>query len=125
MADPGQATESSSSGSEQTAIVPTDSSPVDSLDPPAGDTKAEQDGTLAEDEEAQLAAIAAGVHDQDDLEGDIGRQADQMLLEQADERDQKRLDKTKKEKAKLRGRGGTAKKMISAVGIEKSFSKGW
>jgi len=48
------------------------------------------------DEAAQLAALATGVRDQDDLERDIGRQADQLLLEQADERDKKRLEKTEK-----------------------------
>ncbi|KKY17286.1 putative dna repair and recombination protein rad26 [Diplodia seriata] len=38
------------------------------------------------------------VRDQDDLERDIGRQADRMLTEQADERDNKRLQKALTEK---------------------------
>ncbi|WPH02850.1 Hypothetical protein R9X50_00571800 [Acrodontium crateriforme] len=50
------------------------------------------------DPAAQLAALATGVRDQDDLERDIGRQADQLLLEQADERDRKRAEKTQKSK---------------------------
>nr|POE78661.1 dna repair protein rhp26 [Quercus suber] len=55
------------------------------------------------DEATQLAALAAGVRDQDDLERDIGRQADQLLQEQADERDTKRLEKTDKQKELLLG----------------------
>lgn len=54
-----------------------------------------------DDEAAQLAELATGVRDQDDLERDIGRQADQLLLKQADERDQKRLDKTQKDRDRL------------------------
>ncbi|KAL8947146.1 MAG: hypothetical protein Q9222_006540 [Ikaeria aurantiellina] len=56
---------------------------------------------LGEDEATRLQALAADVRDQDDLERDVGRQADQMLLEQANERDQKRLDKTQTDKEKL------------------------
>ncbi|SMR47432.1 unnamed protein product [Zymoseptoria tritici ST99CH_3D1] len=59
------------------------------------------DSEIEGDEAAQLAALATGVRDQDDLERDIGRQADQMLTEQADERDKKRLEKTQKEKDRL------------------------
>ncbi|EON65261.1 hypothetical protein W97_04499 [Coniosporium apollinis CBS 100218] len=51
-----------------------------------------------EDAEARLKLLATGVRDQDDLERDIGRQADQLLTEQADERDKKRLEKTQSEK---------------------------
>ncbi|KAL8849013.1 MAG: hypothetical protein Q9221_005974 [Calogaya cf. arnoldii] len=54
-----------------------------------------------EDEATRLRALAADVRDQDDLERDVGRQADQMLTEQANERDQKRLDKTIADKEKL------------------------
>ncbi|KAL8668372.1 MAG: hypothetical protein Q9168_006997 [Polycauliona sp. 1 TL-2023] len=54
-----------------------------------------------EDEATRLRALAADVRDQDDLERDVGRQADQMLTDQANERDQKRLDKTMSEKEKL------------------------
>ncbi|KAL2355476.1 SNF2 family N-terminal domain-containing protein [Cryomyces antarcticus] len=53
------------------------------------------------DEEARLAQLATGIRDQDDLERDIGRQADQLLLEQANERDNKRLDKTKLDRGRL------------------------
>ncbi|KAL9096786.1 MAG: hypothetical protein Q9165_001274 [Trypethelium subeluteriae] len=51
-----------------------------------------------EDDAIRLAKLTADVRDQDDLERDIGRQADQMLVEQADERDNKRLEKTVQEK---------------------------
>ncbi|KAL8812876.1 MAG: hypothetical protein Q9200_000698 [Gallowayella weberi] len=54
-----------------------------------------------ENEETRLRALAADVRDQDDLERDVGRQADRMLTEQANERDQKRLDKTSSEIEKL------------------------
>jgi DNA excision repair protein ERCC-6 len=56
-----------------------------------------------DDEAAQMIALAADIRDQDDIERDIGRQADQLLFEQADERDQKRMDKTQKEKDRLQG----------------------
>ncbi|GAB7339418.1 hypothetical protein MBLNU457_6052t1 [Dothideomycetes sp. NU457] len=55
------------------------------------------------DEAALLAALGADTRDQDDLERDIGRQADAMLTQQADERDNKRLEKTKTDKARLEG----------------------
>ena len=55
------------------------------------------------DEATLLAALGADTRDQDDLERDIGRQADAMLTEQADERDNKRLDKTRTDKARLEG----------------------
>lgn len=57
--------------------------------------------TLGEDEAARLKDLATEVRDQDDLERDVGRQADQLLTEQADERDQKRLEKTQADKDKL------------------------
>ncbi|KAK4995235.1 DNA repair protein rhp26, partial [Elasticomyces elasticus] len=66
---------------------------------------AEEEHTFAEDadEATRLAALAAGVRDQDDLERDIGRQADALLLEQANERDKKRLEKTLTDKDRLSG----------------------
>lgn len=57
--------------------------------------------TLGEDEASRLKELATEVRDQDDLERDIGRQADQLLTEQADERDKKRLEKTRGDKEKL------------------------
>ena len=60
--------------------------------------------TSGKDEAAILAELAADTRDQDDLERDIGRQADAMLTEQADERDKKRLEKTQKAKEMMQGR---------------------
>ena len=57
--------------------------------------------TLGEDEASRLKNLATEVRDQDDLERDIGRQADQLLTEQADERDNRRLEKTRGDKEKL------------------------
>ncbi|RAR15052.1 DNA repair and recombination protein RAD26 [Stemphylium lycopersici] len=45
------------------------------------------------DEAARLKFLTTGTRAQDDLERDIGRQADQMLTEQADGRDKKRIEK--------------------------------
>lgn len=49
------------------------------------------------DEETRLKFLTTGTRDQDDLERDIGRQADQLLMEQADERDKKRMEKAEAE----------------------------
>ena len=57
--------------------------------------------TLGHDEASRLKNLATEVRDQDDLERDINRQADQLLTEQADERDQKRSEKTQAEKQGL------------------------
>ena len=57
--------------------------------------------TVGEDEASRLQDLATQVRDQDDLERDINRQADQLLTEQADERDRKRLEKTHQDRAKL------------------------
>ena len=53
------------------------------------------------DEEARLANLNAQVRDQDDLERSIGKEADQLLFEQAHQRDQQRLDKSQTRKEKL------------------------
>ncbi|KAI9372750.1 SNF2 family N-terminal domain-containing protein [Aspergillus egyptiacus] len=55
----------------------------------------------AADEASRLRELHADVRDQDVLERDITRQADRLLMEQADERDNKRLERTKSEKEKL------------------------
>jgi DNA excision repair protein ERCC-6 len=67
-----------------------------------GDATLDGDVDLNEnmDEQTRLDLLAFS-KDQDELERDIGRQADQLLTEQADERDQKRLDKTKTLKDRL------------------------
>ncbi|KIW66747.1 hypothetical protein PV04_06046 [Phialophora macrospora] len=60
---------------------------------------AEPAGAL--DEAARLRNLDAQVRDQDDLERGIGREADRLLFEQAQQRDQQRLDKSKAQKQKL------------------------
>jgi DNA excision repair protein ERCC-6 len=64
-----------------------------------GATTFEQNTTLTESD--RLKDLQAEVRDQDDLERNIGRQADMLLFEQANERDQQRLEKTKASKDKL------------------------
>lgn len=54
-------------------------------------------------ETAALRNLDAQVRDQDDLERSIGREADQLLHEQANQRDQQRLEKTTAQKQKLQG----------------------
>ncbi|KAH7139411.1 SNF2 family N-terminal domain-containing protein [Dendryphion nanum] len=49
------------------------------------------------DEATRLQFLTTGTRDQDDLERDIGRQADRLLTEQADERDRKRIEKNEGE----------------------------
>jgi DNA excision repair protein ERCC-6 len=73
-------------------------------------TNAEADNTILEDgadehaelpsdadEETRLKILTTGTRAQDDLERDIGRQADQLLTEQADARDKKRIEKAEAE----------------------------
>ena len=56
--------------------------------------------SVGEDEANRLKdlGLATEVRDQDDLERDVNRQADALLTEQANERDIKRMDKTKADK---------------------------
>ncbi|OBW63841.1 MAG: Uncharacterized protein AUREO_060920 [Aureobasidium pullulans] len=68
------------------------------------------------DEATRIASLAAGIRDQDDLERDIGRQADALLLEQADERDTKRLERTLAEKSRLDGQVHRLEKKLTEFG---------
>src|ERR1700712_2572796 len=68
----------------------------------AGPSVAPTENIEGMDEEAVLNLFATA-KDQDELERDIGRQADQLLNEQADERDNKRLEKTETSKERIRG----------------------
>lgn len=65
------------------------------------DTKLEDDAgeelPSDADEETRLKFLTTGARAQDDLERDIGRQADQLLTEQADARDKKRIEKAEAE----------------------------
>ncbi|KAL9625720.1 MAG: hypothetical protein Q9160_000040 [Pyrenula sp. 1 TL-2023] len=69
-------------------------------------------------ESERLKSLQAEVRDQDDLERDIGRQADRLLLEQANERDQHRLEKTLSQKEKLESQVRTLQERIhQPIGI--------
>ncbi|KAL8243698.1 hypothetical protein R6Q59_009956 [Mikania micrantha] len=61
-----------------------------------------EDGDLpTDDETAHLQNLDAEIRDQDDLERDIGREADRLLFDQANQRDQHRLEKTRELKERL------------------------
>ena len=72
---------------------------LDLLAPPSHMIRSD---TLADDEASRLKDLATEVRDQDDLERDINRQADQLLTEQADERETKRAEKTISDRDQLR-----------------------
>ncbi|KAF2457897.1 SNF2 family N-terminal domain-containing protein [Lineolata rhizophorae] len=66
-----------------------------------------------EEGEVNLEALMAGARDQAEIEKDIGRQADQFLVGQANERDQKRFDKTNEHIKRLRGQVKVRKDSLS------------
>lgn len=75
-------------------------------------SNAEDDALIVDDlgpsnavsaETAALQGLDAQVRDQDDLERSIGREADQLLHEQANQRDRQRLEKVTAQKQKLQG----------------------
>lgn len=78
--------------------------PLDQPNPPADppvdsdNTATPQEPPAGGDEASRLEELQADVRNQDDLERDITRQADRLLVEQADERDNKRLERTRREK---------------------------
>lgn len=53
------------------------------------------------DESVRLRGLQAEIRAQDDLERDIGREADRLLFDQANERDKQRLENTQAQKDKL------------------------
>ena len=65
------------------------------------------------DEKSRLRGLNAEIRDQDDLERSIGREADQLLNEQANQRDKQRLEKTDSQKEKLLGEVRRLKDQIS------------
>lgn len=70
------------------------------------------------DEETRLKFLTTGTRDQDDLERDIGRQADQLLTEQADERDKKRMSKTEAEIKRCEAAIGKLRSRLAMPAIE-------
>ncbi|KAF2431189.1 hypothetical protein EJ08DRAFT_190627 [Tothia fuscella] len=112
MASPSDLQNPSSPAQEIEVTAPDIAEPVIMEDTPAEEM----------DEETRLNLFATA-KDQEELERDIGRQADQLLNEQADERDNKRLEKTETTRARLLGQlrkvdeklagfGGSATKTI-------------
>ncbi|KAL4997495.1 SNF2 family N-terminal domain-containing protein [Aspergillus recurvatus] len=68
---------------------------------PTDELTSARDSSGPADETTRLKELQADIRDQDALERDITRQVDRLLMGQADERDNKRLDKTNQEKEKL------------------------
>ncbi|KAI9732235.1 MAG: hypothetical protein M1818_007554 [Claussenomyces sp. TS43310] len=66
----------------------------------------------AVDEASILKGLTEGVRDQNDLERDITNQANIALIEQEDERDQKRIDKVNSNKEKLLSQRRTYKRRL-------------
>ncbi|KAK3050916.1 DNA repair protein rhp26 [Extremus antarcticus] len=108
---------------EGAAITPptvTEDSALDAIDasaPAQDSTTGQSDAANDGDEVAQLADLGAAIRDQDDLEKAIGQQADQLLVEQADERDKKRLEKTQTDKQRLVGQVRMLEKKIADFGV--------
>lgn len=73
-----------------------------SMDSQTGQTHVNGSSPVEESAETlRLRNLDALVRDQDDLERNIGREADRLLFAQANQRDQQRLDKVKSQKEKL------------------------
>jgi DNA excision repair protein ERCC-6 len=71
--------------------------------------------TIATDEETALLGLTANVRDQEDLERDITNQANLVMIEQEDERDQKRIDRVKANIEKLEGQKQTQRRRLSTL----------
>ncbi|TVY15418.1 DNA repair and recombination protein RAD26 [Lachnellula arida] len=69
---------------------------------------------LGEDEASALQGLTEDVRDQDDLERDITNQANLVMIEQEDERDQKRIDKVKANIEKLEGQKHIQQRKLDA-----------
>lgn len=110
----GDRTQESTSGLEAIESMQTDAPAQLEVE---GSTDARKGSLYDRDEEAQLADLGAGVRDQDDLEKAIGQQADALLLEQADERDKKRLEKTQIHRDRLSAQVRHLEQKLSEFGI--------
>jgi DNA excision repair protein ERCC-6 len=73
----------------------------DSVNPDLDHSRNTMTASSAEAETLRLRGLDAQVRDQDDLERSIGREADSLLITQANQHDQQRLDKSSDKKAKL------------------------
>ncbi|KAF2133214.1 DNA repair and recombination protein RAD26 [Dothidotthia symphoricarpi CBS 119687] len=75
------------------------------------------------DEETRLKFLTTGTRAQDDLERDIGRQADQLLTEQADARDKKRIEKAETEAKRAEGAIQKLRNRLALPAIESQKAK--
>ncbi|TVY71371.1 DNA repair and recombination protein RAD26 [Lachnellula suecica] len=70
---------------------------------------------LGEDEANALQGLTENVRDQDDIERDITNQANLAMIEQEDERDQKRIDKVKTNIEKLESQKHTQQRKLNTL----------
>ena len=75
----------------------------------------EQSCAQAQDEASALKDLTEGVRDQDDLERDITNQANMVMIEQEDERDQKRIDKVNNNIDKLENQKRLQNRRLTTV----------
>jgi DNA excision repair protein ERCC-6 len=73
------------------------------------------DSAMATDEATALLGLTEHVRDQDDLERDITNQANMVMIEQEDERDQKRIDKVTANIDKLEGQKRTQRRRLDTL----------
>ena len=73
------------------------------------------DGAMATDEATALLGLTEHVRDQDDLERDITNQANMVMIEQEDERDQKRIDRVTANIDKLEGQKRTQRRRLDTL----------
>ncbi|KAB8299826.1 hypothetical protein EYC80_000075 [Monilinia laxa] len=74
------------------------------------DTKAQP-----QDEASALAGLTENVRNQDDLERDITNQANQVMIEQEDQRDQKRIEKVENSIEKLESQKHTQERRLNGL----------
>jgi DNA excision repair protein ERCC-6 len=70
---------------------------------------------MATDEATALMGLTENVRDQDDLERDITNQANLVMIEQEDERDQKRIDKVNTNIDKLESQKQTQRRKLNSL----------
>ena len=91
---------------------------IDSKDHPTGIHGAEHPPAMTINESTRLKDLQTEVRDQGDLERDIGMQADRILSEQANDRDQQRLQKTRDTREKLQAQiRSLRQRMSQPIGI--------
>ncbi|KAH8821614.1 putative DNA repair and recombination protein RAD26 [Xylogone sp. PMI_703] len=73
-------------------------------------------GTALVDEAVALQGLTEGVRDQDELERDITHQASLVLIEQEDERDQKRIDRVNNSIEKLESQCQRQRRRLNTLG---------